>query len=555
MPASFLQRLWSWVPVRGFVGPHFYYDVVRLARRGRSTLLRSVYLLVLLAGLAWIYPANTGSDDINTYALVAERFTFTLFLIQNLALLVLAPAYMASAIAEEKERRTLELLFTTQLTNTEIVLGNLTSRMVHLFGFVIAGFPVLSLVQLWGGVDLELIVGNLANTLLNVLTIGSVSIIASVLCRTVTGAVMVSYAIVLPTGLCCAGACTGFPFVLQHDSQAGLGIVTVQYLWVLGPAHMFVSTICLVFAIFQLREKETASDSLTDLGGDLAVGLKGLPGELAAAGLPRPGGKSKTEEQPLDGFLMPYKLPDVTDNALWWKERYLGGPSIFFTPLAAVIGLVISLASVPCLSGIIGENSSEFGIAGLFSFYLLLLGGYTIGVAWRAAVGLAREHQQQTLEPLLLLPIDRREILIAKVYGALWHGWPWLALSAGVVSIGVLTGYLHPFSGVLLCLAPWPVFFFVANLGLLLSLTMKTVLRAVLTMFVILIAVAFFFILPTLMHGDAPFFAALAYSARHEVTLVDVKDIFATLTVLAVCAIGAAACWWLALWRLEHRAS
>jgi hypothetical protein len=81
MPASFLQRLWSWVPVRGFVGPHFYYDVVRLARRGRSTLLRSVYLLVLLAGLAWIYQANTGSDDINTYALVAQRFTFTLFLI------------------------------------------------------------------------------------------------------------------------------------------------------------------------------------------------------------------------------------------------------------------------------------------------------------------------------------------------------------------------------------------------------------------------------------------------------------------------------------------
>src|SRR5689334_2896371 len=29
------------------LGPHFYYDVVRLARRGRSTVLRVVYILAL----------------------------------------------------------------------------------------------------------------------------------------------------------------------------------------------------------------------------------------------------------------------------------------------------------------------------------------------------------------------------------------------------------------------------------------------------------------------------------------------------------------------------
>ena len=32
------------------VGPHFFSDVVRLARRGRSTLLRCTYALVLLLG-------------------------------------------------------------------------------------------------------------------------------------------------------------------------------------------------------------------------------------------------------------------------------------------------------------------------------------------------------------------------------------------------------------------------------------------------------------------------------------------------------------------------
>src|SRR5947208_1106218 len=37
------------------VGPLFFYDLVRLARRGRSNLLRVTFALVLFLGLAFIY--------------------------------------------------------------------------------------------------------------------------------------------------------------------------------------------------------------------------------------------------------------------------------------------------------------------------------------------------------------------------------------------------------------------------------------------------------------------------------------------------------------------
>src|SRR6516162_1163441 len=177
------------------LGPHFYYDVVRLARRGRSTLLRCAYILALLAGLALVFesaPAQ-GNWRPNDFAAVSERFAFTLFFIQNLAVVILAPVYLASAIAEEKERSTLELLFTTQLSDTEIILGKLIARIIHLFGFVIAGFPILSLIQIWGGIDMLLIAGNLANTLLNILTIGSLCLSVSVRSRTVSEAVFASY--------------------------------------------------------------------------------------------------------------------------------------------------------------------------------------------------------------------------------------------------------------------------------------------------------------------------------------------------------------------------
>src|SRR5262249_17353880 len=156
----------------------------------------------------------------------------------------------------EKERRTLELLFTTHLSNTEIILGKLTSRIIHLIGFVIAGFPILSLIQFWGGIDMFVIAGNLVNTLLNIITLGSMCLLAWGLAKPVAGAVMTCYAIVLPTGFCCVATLRGFPFVLQDARSAGPGNITIQDLGVLLVVHVVVTGGFLALAIAALREKE-----------------------------------------------------------------------------------------------------------------------------------------------------------------------------------------------------------------------------------------------------------------------------------------------------------
>ena len=63
-------------------------------------------------------------------------------------------------------------------------------------------------------------------------------------------------------------------------------------------------------------------------------------------------------------------------------------------------------------------------------------------------------------------------------------------LAVGIVALGVLAGAFHPFSGVLLCLLPWPVVFFFASLGLLLSVR-QTVMRANLIMGLVLVMFLF----------------------------------------------------------------
>src|SRR5262249_42521634 len=148
------------------VGPLLVYDLVRQARRGATTLIRCLYALLLL-GLLYVlvtdhFPEYAGFKEffaapvarsIHDWARFAQRFVTSILPLQGVAVLLLTPAYLAAAIAEEKERKTIILLLTTRLRDREIVLGKLLGRLAHLACILLTGLPILLLTRLWGGVD------------------------------------------------------------------------------------------------------------------------------------------------------------------------------------------------------------------------------------------------------------------------------------------------------------------------------------------------------------------------------------------------------------------
>src|SRR5438552_18435865 len=94
------------------LGPHFYWDVIRLARKGRTTLLRCLYLVVLLIGIWVLYGmAPIEAVNHNDFARRAQDIAVTVIGLQYFMVIVLTPVLVSGAIVEEKERRTLELLF------------------------------------------------------------------------------------------------------------------------------------------------------------------------------------------------------------------------------------------------------------------------------------------------------------------------------------------------------------------------------------------------------------------------------------------------------------
>src|SRR5207249_11002281 len=124
------------------VGPPFFCETVRFARRGRSILLRTTYALFLFMSLYFVheqlFPADTllqwpiGQGIALRPADVARfsaTFAVAILALQSLAVVVLAPVYLAGAVAEERERRTLDLLLTTDLSSREIVVGKPLGRL------------------------------------------------------------------------------------------------------------------------------------------------------------------------------------------------------------------------------------------------------------------------------------------------------------------------------------------------------------------------------------------------------------------------------------------
>src|SRR5262245_14617559 len=114
----------------------FFYDLLRTTRRGRVVLLRIAYALTLLIALyslhrdrfagGVVYRGFTlgqlpGFVHAKAMSKFAEEFAAVFLYMQMGAVLILTPAYTAGAIADERERGTLDCLQTTFLTPAQIV--------------------------------------------------------------------------------------------------------------------------------------------------------------------------------------------------------------------------------------------------------------------------------------------------------------------------------------------------------------------------------------------------------------------------------------------------
>ena len=144
-----------------FLGPVFQREGVLAPRRPKLYLARTVYVMVLLILMCTAWLVVAGTQIIRN---VGDMARFGSVLFQILAPLQLAMAVFgsamvaASAVAQEKDRRTLILLLMTRMSNAELVLGKLFASLLSIFAMLVAALPVFMMVPLFGGVSFSQVV-------------------------------------------------------------------------------------------------------------------------------------------------------------------------------------------------------------------------------------------------------------------------------------------------------------------------------------------------------------------------------------------------------------
>jgi ABC-type transport system involved in multi-copper enzyme maturation permease subunit len=138
------------------LGPVFGNEWLTTSRRWQVYAGRSLFVSVLLVGLwsAWVSrTAGQGVPTIEILASVGQGFFKAIVFTQMTLTLLVAPAATAGAICQDRSSGKLAQLLTTDLSDSEIVLGKLAARLVPVLGLVCCALPALALSVLLGGVD------------------------------------------------------------------------------------------------------------------------------------------------------------------------------------------------------------------------------------------------------------------------------------------------------------------------------------------------------------------------------------------------------------------
>jgi ABC-type transport system involved in multi-copper enzyme maturation permease subunit len=450
-------------------GPHFYYDLIRLARKPRNYYLRCGYLTALMIGWWYVYEGSQPlGGTINDYARLATNFTQALLAFQYALILLLAPIYLAGTIVEERESRTLELLYQTQLTDREILLGKFAARVVHLMFFELMSLPMLAIISLWGGISVEFLLLNLGFSLLLILVVGSLCLWVSVTASRYTEAMIVAYT--LEFGLMYGG----FPMAVIAAVWRGRRMA-LELPWLLPPAALLMLGGAWFFYYMALRHfRKMRSMSWMKRS------------EPPPRRLPRPERRRPKRRQSTGR--------PIPEDALLWKEterirRLIDFPNqLAWLGLAFVVLLACAFALIQFLPRDPGWRDLGNMIRGIgVMLYLSVLGMVYLSLAFLATGSVAHERERNTLDFLLLLPIERWQILFVKWVAPWIRQRVWLMMLLGVPLIGMVSTMFPARAALLLLILPWPSLLLINTLGLFLSVICRRTVTANIVLVAILL--------------------------------------------------------------------
>lgn len=451
-----------------FIGPVFTREAAVTPRRTRMYIARAGYVAILLILMSTAWLVLTGTQLVRDVGDIA-RFGMILFPILarlQLALAVFFSALLAaSAVAQEKDRRTLVLLLLTNLSNSELVLGKLLASLLNMLVLLAAAVPLFMFAALFGGVSFGQIGRAMAVTFAAVVVCGSLgSTLALWREKTfqalaMTVLVLVLWLAVWETvaagalgeawlGISCQTWAVGFspwqaiveatrPYLEADPALGPIGTAVNLHLVVAAALALVLNGVAVGMVRVwnpsretqpMVREDETwRRQSIWGAEYDASqktAGADAAPSETVAVKVDAP----------------PIRTRQVWDNPIVWREirTWAYGRRILVIRLAYLVMFAMATANVVwTVSG--GEMVSRTGwaaaLAPLFVLSLILVNA-------QAVTSLTSERDTRAMDLLLVSDLTPKEIVYGKLGGVFYNTKEMVVLPL------LLCGYLW-YAGVL----------------------------------------------------------------------------------------------------------
>lgn len=462
-------------------GPMFSLEMVTSSRRTRYFIIRVLYAVVLLLCLLMIYNEASYSYEasIARIARLSYSFFVAFSIVQLILVLGIGPAMAAGTIAVERERKTIEHLFVTQLSNAEIVLGKLLARLLQIAYLVLVGLPILALAMLMGGIAPEALVMLFLLTLSTMLTVSILSITVSVWSIRSREAVVRAYLLIFVWLV--------IPLLVHvfnsgMYSSALLNIINDEVL-VTNPFWVFSNILTWGSGVrvgdaWGLLGQMARNQGIVCLGGAIASTLAVRRVHLKD--------RSKGEKR---RRRLQWLRPPVSDRPMMWKE-------LFAEPAANKLGWLGNILMGIIVLAVLGFTAYFFyeSTVGMYQYgnpnrheaYLTytaiisnIIGcGSLLIMAARAASSITSEKERDCWVSLLGTPLLPAEIISAKVLGNM-YAMRWMFFLLAIIwglAMSLDPGSIVPIG--FQCATLVMLAFYVSALGVLYSLWCKTSLKA-----------------------------------------------------------------------------
>lgn len=146
-------------------------------RTKKTTWILTLYLLVMGAILlGFMYVTRAGGIRVPGES---KEVFYLIAVIQYAMICFIAPALSAGAISGEREKQTLNILLTTQLTPGRIIVSKLLTSLAFIFLLVVSSLPLYSFVFLFGGISPTQLLTLFCFFAVNILFFGSLGLFCS----------------------------------------------------------------------------------------------------------------------------------------------------------------------------------------------------------------------------------------------------------------------------------------------------------------------------------------------------------------------------------------